>query len=653
MATEKFSKAEFEQVLVQAKFVVHPVGLVGGEFRYRLAIRLGVNILVNSSIDSSGFAADTGDNSIRIWAADDNGKPLMGKTQAYVTRIRGWQDRTLKAIADTLKSISNIVAAPECPKCGKPMVKRNGSRGEFYGCSTYPKCNGTRNITATPSTVTSSNIPHIADAPILPTQPIKTFVPSKYQAAIFEWIKSAKSGSNAVVEAVAGSGKTTTCLQAFGLIPTTQEVIFICFNKRIAVANQAKIDNMGIRHAKMSTYHSLGYAAIRAAFGNPTVDDNKVDSILKSILDYDTQRHMFPAIRNLVELVKANLLTTSADNLDELCAHHGIELNGDREVVFQAVPAALKRSLELTSVIDYADMCYMPVALNLPMKQYDWVFVDEAQDTNRNQAELAINSVKPTGHIVAVGDRFQSLYGFRGADIDAIPNLIASLEAETLPLSISYRNPKCIVELVNTKRPEIKFEAADGAKEGQIRSITAEAALTEYAPGDMVLCRTNAPLVEPALALIRNGIKAVIIGRDISKGLLALVRKMKANSMNDLMSKLANYAKVEVAKLSAADKGNQAQALNDKVETVIALSSGMASIKELEDRINTIFAEEAEGVAFSSIHRAKGLEAERVYILHPELLPHPMARKPWEMVQEENIIYVAITRTLNELIWVN
>jgi ribosomal protein L37AE/L43A len=36
--------------------------------------------------------------------------------------------------------------APTCPKCGSPMIKRTGPRGEFWGCSTFPKCKGTRNV---------------------------------------------------------------------------------------------------------------------------------------------------------------------------------------------------------------------------------------------------------------------------------------------------------------------------------------------------------------------------------------------------------------------------------------------------------------------------------------------------------------------------
>jgi DNA helicase-2/ATP-dependent DNA helicase PcrA len=65
-----------------------------------------------------------------------------------------------------------------------------------------------------------------------------------------------------------------------------------------------------------------------------------------------------------------------------------------------------------------------------------------------------------------------------------------------------------------------------------------------------------------------------------------------------------------------------------------------------------IFSDDQVGVVFSSVHRAKGLEAKRVYILSPELMPHKMATKPWELEQERNIEYVAITRTLSELVYV-
>jgi superfamily I DNA/RNA helicase len=292
----------------------------------------------------------------------------------------------------------------------------------------------------------------------------------------------------------------------------------------------------------------------------------------------------------------------------------------------------------------------MPIIHNIALEKYDYVYVDEAQDTNRCQMALALASVNETGHIIAVGDDNQSMYGFRGADARAIPNLIESLSAQVLPLSITYRNPQCVVELVNQKFPEIPFEGT--GKAGAIRSISEETALVEYAAGDMVLCRTNAPLVPPVFELIRNGIKATIRGRDIGKGLRALIRKMKPIDITDLIRKLEDYKRGEMEKLLAAEKNSAAQTLADKVETIIALSDGVNAIYDLEARIDTIFSEKVEGVVFSTIHRAKGLEAERVFILCPDLLPHPMAKKEWEKVQERNIEYVALTRCLSQLVYV-
>jgi superfamily I DNA/RNA helicase len=134
--------------------------------------------------------------------------------------------------------------------------------------------------------------------------------------------------------------------------------------------------------------------------------------------------------------------------------------------------------------------------------------------------------------------------------------------------------------------------------------------------------------------------------------LLALMKKMKANDLSDLLLKLAEYKGNEVMKLLNADKGTQAQSLCDKVDTIVALADGCKLIEEVEMRITDIFKDDNEGVVFSSVHRAKGLEAKRVYILKPELMPHPMAKQGWELQQEQNIIYVAYTRSLNELVFV-
>jgi DNA helicase-2/ATP-dependent DNA helicase PcrA len=475
----------------------------------------------------------------------------------------------------------------------------------------------------------------------------KAFVPSSYQKAIFEWVKG--DGKALVVKALAGSGKTTTGIKMLDFVDTSKEIVYLAFNKHIAEELKTRV----APHVKVMTYHALGYAAVRQAFGNNVkIDNEKVRKLLENYLDKYVQRSLFSPLEHLVSLVKGNMTGTSPEDLQYLCDRYNIELNGDMALAFQIVPMVVARSLEMTSVIDFDDMCYFPVALNLKAKQYDFLFVDEAQDTNKCQIALALMSMKDDGRIVAVGDEYQSIYGFRGADVDAIPNLIDFLHAETLPLSVTYRCPKTHVEQISKMFPEIGLESSDSAKEGIIRTITNDNFLLEVRPLDMILCRTNAPLVGPAFGLIRKGVKAVIRGRDIGNGLVLLVRKMKADGISNLLTKLQDYTDVEIAKLHALRKDAQAVAMQDKFDTIVALCDGVLSITELEEKIDVIFSDTNEGVIFSSVHKAKGLEAERVYILKKELMPHKMAKLPWEIQQERNIQYVAYTRSLSELIFV-
>lgn len=578
------------------------------------------------------------------------------------------------------KRLYESLVKPPCPKCGGDTTLRYGSKGGFYGCNKYPNCYGTRDAEKHLNDVRTGKFGAEAQQGVpLPDEPTssvggisvdddksqiiarararvkkgkgktqKAFEPSPYQQAIFDWITDGK-GKNLVVEAGAGSGKTTTGVMALELLDPHLHIAFIAFNAHIV----KELKTRAPKHVNVMTYHSLGYRQCRTAWGNEIViDEDKVRKILMDIIDKKTHGTLYGPICRIVSLVKANLLGTSIEELQHIVDHHGIELNGDQDLVFAAVQLAVEVCAEQTNVIDYDDMCWLPIIHDLKSPKYDFVFVDEAQDTNKNQIQLALRAVKKTGRIVAVGDRNQSLYGFRGADVDAIPNLIDSLDADTLPLSITYRNPESVVELVNNEFPHIPLEAADFAKPGTIMTITESEATRMYKEGDMVLCRCNAPLVGPAFELIRNGTKAVIRGRDIGKNLVNLINKFSAADVGELMKLMEKYCQKEVKKLLDAEKNQQAQSLKDKVDTVIALADGCDAIYEIEAKIKTIFSDHSEGVVFSSVHKAKGLEAERVFILEPGLMPHPMAKRDWEMTQEINIKYVAYTRSLDTLVFV-
>jgi len=472
------------------------------------------------------------------------------------------------------------------------------------------------------------------------------FTPSKYQKAIFDWHDSnqGKSGS-LVVQAVAGSGKTTTGVIALNEhVPAKLNSAAIAFNKSIADNLSAKLPNRTVK-----TYHALGLMNITSSLGRVKVDGNKINMIVKDKLAY-WEKPLLSPIRQLVSLCKNNLIAPTNDNLYALADYFNIELNGSSAKVFNYVEFAYNKSLEMTSIIDFDDMISMPILLNLPIRKFDYMFVDELQDTNPAQAELVSLSLSNGGVIVGYGDWRQSIYAFRGADVDAMPKFQKRFNADELPLSISYRNPLEIVKLVNDNFPEITFEAFENAIQGEVENASINK--IGFIPDDMILCRINAPLVKPCFKLIRGGIKAIIKGRDIGQNLITMIDRVKVTELTELLQRLAIYRESEMIKLLASQKEVQAQTLDDKIETIFAIADGCTTIDDVKNKIETVFSDSVASVVFSSIHKAKGLEANRVFILRPDLLPHPLAKTSWQRQQEDNLKYVAYTRALQKLTFV-
>ena len=531
---------------------------------------------------------------------------------------------------------------PTC-RCGAKMVLRNGKYGKFYGCSTFPRCKQTQPYKANGN---GNGKP----------EPRKELSWSKFQLAIFALADNLDSWQHLVIKAGAGSGKTTVGVEFAARLPEGLDVAFVAFNVKIARTFAAKLPP----HVHSSTLHSLGLGNVKNALGNVKVEGRKVWYIIKDLVDQmDWDRaevvdQSISSIQKLVSLCKANLMEPTDENLDYIADRWNVETNGDREVIFETARETYRRSVEDTATIDFDDMIHLCATGRVPCKQFDVLVIDETQDLNKANLEFVVKSVKPGGHIVAVGDENQSIYGFRGADTDAMPNIIERLDAKVLPLSITYRCPKSHVELANTLVPEL--EAAPNAEDGILDSISEYQFLDMVKPGDLVLCRTNAPLVGPCFDLIRQGVKAVILGRDIGKGLMAMVKKIqkryRVRALDETLEWLEEYRRQEIAKFIRAKKEMKAQILDDKVDTIFALSDGCGTVAELERKVERVFADDAEGVTFSTVHKSKGGEADRVFILKPELMPHPKAGKGWEMTQEWNIAYVAYTRAKKALYFV-
>lgn len=549
---------------------------------------------------------------------------------------------------------------PLCPKCNSRMVQRinRATQEPFWGCSKFPNCRGTCNIkTTTPSQPHSYTQPQPASQFSLNNKP---FNPSPRQLAIHEFVKNGQG--NLFVEAYAGTGKSTTCAFVINQIPRSQQVVYFAFNKAIADEFREKYS------LNAMTMHSFGNQCLQQALGKLNVLSTKKSKLAQSYFPiHKSLRRFVTKIASLA--INTNTDYTNVEALMAMIEHYNIELdesiteakddNGQvipLEKILQTVNAIIVDSLaavETDKVVDYDEMLQYPVIAGLIPAKFDFIFVDEAQDTNALQIEFVSKALKSTGRIVFVGDRYQAIYGFRGAMTDAVDNIISRFNTQRLPLDISYRCPQSIIK--NLANPIVKeIKAAATNPEGEIKNITPDQAIKEWKQLDeaLVMCRTNAPLVKQVLNLIKIGKKARVAGKNIAEGLIELIEKMDASSVDELLSKIESYRDKECQRYLDKDQEDQAELLMDKVECIIAVCDGETVVASVINRIESIFTNSRGGILFSSVHRAKGMESRDCYIIEPQQLPFK-ASKPWQVEQERNLAYVAFTRTLFRMTFVN
>lgn len=244
-----------------------------------------------------------------------------------------------------------------------------------------------------------------------------------------------------------------------------------------------------------------------------------------------------------------------------------------------------------------------------------------------------------------------------GADNDAIDHIIRDFGCQTLPLTVTFRCPKSVV--AEARQIVSHIEAHETAPEGIVSSMMEKELykLDNLTPADAILCRNTKPLVQTAYSLIKRGIACHVEGRDIGMGLLKLVNRFAARSLNDLLDKLTVYGEEQSQKLIAKGRETQAEALRDRIETILVIAEGCADADCVRTKIMNLFQdsehERKPTLTLSTVHRSKGREWQRVFIMGREMyMPSPYARQPWQQEQEANLQYVAITRSQNELIYV-
>lgn len=469
---------------------------------------------------------------------------------------------------------------------------------------------------------------------------------SSWQKAIFKSI--ALDSGHLIVEALAGSGKSTSIIESFKYIPKGKKTIALAFNKRIQEELQARSPSF----IESFTFHSLGFRAIKQRFGQVELDDNKVFNLVKGQLDKGTDYELVVSLVDTVAFCKYGLLDTP-NQISNLIDQFSIDLcEMEQKEFISIVVKILSLDKTMTDIIDYNDMCWFPYVYNLPLGSFDFVYIDEQQDLNKSQLVMAKKCCNVNGRIIAVGDSFQSLYSWRLADTSIIEDIRNQPTTKILTLPISYRCPKSVIELVKQWVPNIT--CPENAIEGEIKDIAINELYKTAKPGCFILSRTNAPLIKVCLSFIRQNIKANIRGRDVGKQLNFLVKKSKKKQMPAFLKWLEDWKKKEVAKLK--EKNINTDNVIDRYECLINLCDECKSLEEVSKKITELFndTDEKNVVICSTVHKAKGLERDDVFLLRWTFRVW-FDQLQWIEKPNENgnIVYVAGSRTRKRLFFVH
>lgn len=485
----------------------------------------------------------------------------------------------------------------------------------------------------------------VGEAPPTPT-PQRQWSP--YQEAIFNAVET--TDENLLVQAVAGSGKTTTIVEATGRAAGT--TLFLAFNKAIAEELKGRVSSGDVK-----TMNALGH---RLWLDNSSAkfDMRKLQTLVDKFCPPEVTKDYGYTISRVVGLAKSLALGLTEEGqpphsseMAQIIENFQFDVPCDRvSEIAQYAQTAFELSVRDRSTFDFDDQLYGPLYHNWDYPVYSNVMVDEAQDLSPIQHEML--QAMQGSRIIAVGDRHQAIYGFRGASHDSMDLLSDIFTMTELPLSVTYRCPREVVREAQRLNPDIR--ARDNAPEGEVAELSEMDSDPElFFHGQMVLGRTNAPLFRAILRHIRKREPCRVLSnfldsfqtfvRGLAKGPKGTAELRQTRQVLDRLEKW--YVKEREA---AQGRRGRLAYLSDRYETVKLLLEQHTTVYDACDTVRRL-AECRTGPLFSTIHKAKGLEASDVYIIRPDLLPHPMAEGAKEMAQEQNLKYVAITRSSDKL----
>ena len=517
-------------------------------------------------------------------------------------------------------------------------------------------------------------------------------------------VKSEKKGL--LIEALAGTGKSTMLVEVAKVLKgkelSSLECIFIVFGRKNKQDLAEKLSKIKWEKS-VQTINSLGYKLLREALGKNykqfKLSNGKYEKIAQNKgylnshnewgekipgkLQLENQDGEF-AIKskkdfvNLVDKIRLHCYLIdelTKDDIWNIASKYGIEIFKSRlseitEAVLDVLKTGLNEGINKLH-IDFIDQIWLlwhekNLYKNVFLKwsnNLKVISIDECQDVDLLQIEFIKLLHKPSNNfIIAVGDRFQAIYLFRGAMSNGIDIIAEKFNCDRMPLTTNWRCGKKHIELVRNIYPDINLNPSPTALEGEIRIIKENHFLDIFDEADKNLSffgisRKNAPLLVFAIRLLTFRYPVRIKDRNLGTKLLEKVREIVNNDydVNTFLSMVDNWFELQSLSLKKLPEKVQEQKLielQDYYECLVVLFEKFKpkSLNSWKTEIDKIFDESTTTrkiIDLYTIHSGKGGEGHYTFILYPENMPIKFEKQSQEeKQQEQHMIYVALTRCL-------
>lgn len=513
----------------------------------------------------------------------------------------------------------------------------------------------------------------------------KEFPPTDEQRRMVEVIAGnfyAKRDSRKIIvaTAVAGAGKTATCLDLYNVLYRDfagQFVQVVAFN----VAAKKELIERGVEAKHAKTLNGLGHTNLnRFARGRGLeldVTDAKTSTVLKQT---DPELAKIAPVRRfakkMMDFAKSECLRTfEREKLEAIADHYevfidvafdecedkyGMSYDTLEDKAYEWIAVAMRQNNVVpdsgTWMIDFNDQVYLPVILGIKCFENDLLIVDEAQDLSIANKHLVNRCLKKNGVLVLVGDDYQCIYAWRGCEVNGLSKTLGRTHLDPIatPLTYNWRSGKQIIKFAQGICPDIQ---CGNGKEAVVESRPLnEFEVTELEGDVAVLSRLRAPLISYAIECLkadkpftfRFSLQFIVdnikmIGDD---GLSIRAFKRRLNAWIDSRTELYQQQDADTALEELKDFSAIMNTLFEKVITTNKVSDLIAVVKELDANIK-----KADGsLHLSTIHGSKGLEWEITYVIGYEDIGKN-ARKEWKQTEARNLRFVAATRAKTNLIF--